>query len=56
MHPGKITITKLPSLTAEQYEGMNAFQLKMRAREIIQKYLDPHPELAARPELDPQPI
>ena len=56
MHPGKIVITKLPSLTAQQYQGMNAFQLKMRAREIIQKFLDSSSQRKPEPVMDPQPI
>jgi 1-acyl-sn-glycerol-3-phosphate acyltransferase len=55
IHPGRITITKLPSLTAQQYQGLNAYQLKMRARNILEKYLDPRPQQEARPQLDPQP-
>jgi 1-acyl-sn-glycerol-3-phosphate acyltransferase len=40
MHPGRIVVTKLRSITSEEYAGLNAFSLKMRAREIIQRQLD----------------
>jgi len=40
MHPGRIVVTKLPSITAEQYKEMSAFALKMRVRETIQRHLE----------------
>ena len=54
MHPGRIVVTKLPSLTAQQYQGMSAYQLKMRARDIIEKYLEPRPQYETQNALDPQ--
>ncbi|MGD0388014.1 MAG: lysophospholipid acyltransferase family protein [Tepidisphaeraceae bacterium] len=40
MHPGRIVISKLPSLTCEQYKELNAYRLKTRVREMIRKNLD----------------
>jgi 1-acyl-sn-glycerol-3-phosphate acyltransferase len=40
MHPGRIVISKLPSLTCEQYKDLNAYRLKTRAREMIRNHLD----------------
>ncbi len=40
MHPGRIVVTKLRSITSEQYAGMNAFTLKTRVRETIQRHLE----------------
>jgi 1-acyl-sn-glycerol-3-phosphate acyltransferase len=43
LHPGKIVVTKLPSLTYEQYKDMNAYTLKTRVRQIIQDHLEAQP-------------
>jgi 1-acyl-sn-glycerol-3-phosphate acyltransferase len=40
MHPGRIVITKLPAITSEQYAGLNAFALKNRVRETIDRHLE----------------
>jgi hypothetical protein len=40
MHPGQIVISKLPSVTCEQYKELNAYRLKTRVRETIRKHLD----------------
>jgi 1-acyl-sn-glycerol-3-phosphate acyltransferase len=40
MHPGRIVISKLPAVTCEQYKELNAYRLKTRVRETIQKHLD----------------
>ena len=43
MHPGRIVLTKLPAMSSEQYKDMNAYTLKTRVREIIQKHLEAQP-------------
>ncbi|HEY1921502.1 MAG TPA: lysophospholipid acyltransferase family protein, partial [Tepidisphaeraceae bacterium] len=43
LHPGHIVMTKLPSVTCEQYKEMNAFTLKTRVRETIHEYLEAQP-------------
>jgi len=43
LHPGKIIITKLPSLTYEEYKDMNAYTLKMRVRQSIHECLEAQP-------------
>jgi 1-acyl-sn-glycerol-3-phosphate acyltransferase len=40
MHPGKIVITKLPSLPYEQYKDLTAFAVKNRVRKTIEEYLE----------------
>jgi len=40
LHPGKITIDKLPALDAAQYQTLGAYKLKTRVREVIQQQLD----------------
>ncbi len=40
MRPGRIVMSKLPAITAEQYRGMSAFELKSLVRERIQLHLD----------------
>lgn len=40
MHPGVVTVTKLPSITQEEYEGMSAFTLKNHVRDRIAAHLD----------------
>ncbi len=43
LHPGRITVSKLPALTHEQYKDMTAFKLKTLVRERIRQYLDAQP-------------
>jgi len=43
LHPGQITVTKLPAITHEQYKDMNAFKLKTLVRERIREHLDAQP-------------
>lgn len=43
LHPGSVVVKKLPSLTWEQYKGMNAYTLKMRVRDIIEEHLEARP-------------
>jgi len=43
MHPGRITISKLPALTSEDYKDMSPYVLKTRVREMIQGHLDQQP-------------
>ncbi|MGD0461154.1 MAG: lysophospholipid acyltransferase family protein [Tepidisphaeraceae bacterium] len=40
LHPGRITVSKLPSVTYEQYKDMTAFKLKTLVRERIRQHLD----------------
>jgi 1-acyl-sn-glycerol-3-phosphate acyltransferase len=40
MRPGRIVMSKLPAITAEQYRGMSAFELKSLVRERIQQHID----------------
>ena len=40
MHPGVVTVTKLPSVTPEEYEGMSAFTLKNLVRDRIAAHLN----------------
>jgi hypothetical protein len=42
MHPGRIVVTKLPALTAEQCREMSPYALKMRVRETIYRHLEAH--------------
>jgi 1-acyl-sn-glycerol-3-phosphate acyltransferase len=43
LHPGRITVSKLPSITHEQYKDLDAYKLKMLVRERIREYLDAQP-------------
>jgi len=43
LHPGRITVSKLPAVTHEQYKDMTAFKLKTLVRERIRQYLDAQP-------------
>ena len=43
MHPGKVVVTKLPSLSCEQFMAMNPFALKTQVREIIRQHLEAQP-------------
>ena len=40
LRPGRVTVTKLPSITPEQYAGISPYQLKNLAREKIRTHLD----------------
>jgi 1-acyl-sn-glycerol-3-phosphate acyltransferase len=40
LHPGEITVQKLPALDAAKYQTLGAFKLKILAQEVIQQYLD----------------
>jgi 1-acyl-sn-glycerol-3-phosphate acyltransferase len=40
LHPGRITVSKLPAITHEQYKDLNAYKLKTLVRERIRAYLD----------------
>jgi hypothetical protein len=43
MRPGKIVVSKLPAITAQQYSGLSAFELKSMVRDRIQQHLDSQP-------------
>jgi 1-acyl-sn-glycerol-3-phosphate acyltransferase len=43
IHPATVTIAKLPAMTRQQYQDMNPYVMKTRAREAIQRYLDALP-------------
>jgi len=43
LHPGRIVISKLPAVTCEQYQELNAYRLKTRVRETMRKHLDAQP-------------
>jgi 1-acyl-sn-glycerol-3-phosphate acyltransferase len=43
LHPGRITVAKLPSITHEQYKDLTAYKLKTLVREKIRAYLDAQP-------------
>ena len=40
MHPGIVTVTKLPSVTPEEYKDLSAFALKNLVRDRIATHLD----------------
>ena len=40
LHPGFIVISKLPAVTPEHYENMNAYKLKTEVRDMIRRQLD----------------
>lgn len=40
LRPGRITITRLPAVTPEQYQNTSAFALKNQVHDMIQKHLD----------------
>jgi len=40
LHPGRITVEKLPALDAAGYRNEGPFKLKHQAREMIRKHLD----------------
>jgi 1-acyl-sn-glycerol-3-phosphate acyltransferase len=40
LHPGEITVQKLPALDAAQYQTLGAFKLKILVQDVIQQYLD----------------
>jgi 1-acyl-sn-glycerol-3-phosphate acyltransferase len=43
LHPGHIVVSKLPSLSPEQYSQMNPYRLKTLVRDKIRKHLETHP-------------
>jgi 1-acyl-sn-glycerol-3-phosphate acyltransferase len=43
MRPGKIVVSKLPAITAQQYSGLSAFELKSMVRDRIQQHLNSQP-------------
>jgi 1-acyl-sn-glycerol-3-phosphate acyltransferase len=43
LHPGRITVSKLPAVTHEEFKDMTAFKLKTLVRERIRQYLDTQP-------------
>jgi 1-acyl-sn-glycerol-3-phosphate acyltransferase len=43
LHPGQITVSKLPALTHDEYKDMNTYKLKMLVRERIRQHLDAQP-------------
>ncbi len=43
LHPGRITVSKLPALTHEEYKDMTTFRLKNLVRERIRQHLDADP-------------
>jgi 1-acyl-sn-glycerol-3-phosphate acyltransferase len=43
LRPGRVVVTKLPSVTSESHAGMNPYVLKNSVRERIQQYLAEHP-------------
>ncbi len=40
LHPGAVSVTKLPAVCWEEYRDMPVFQLKNHIRDIIQGYID----------------
>jgi len=40
LHPGRISIAKLPAVTSCQFREMSPFALKNQVRQMIQEYLD----------------
>ena len=40
LHPGEITVQKLPALDAAQYQTLGPFKLKILAKEMIQQHLN----------------
>lgn len=40
LHPGEITVQKLPALDASKYQTLGPFKLKTRAKEMIRQHLD----------------
>jgi 1-acyl-sn-glycerol-3-phosphate acyltransferase len=55
MHPGRIVVTKLPSLTCDQFMESDPFSLKTQVREIMQQHLElqEHPESHGHLEAQP---
>jgi 1-acyl-sn-glycerol-3-phosphate acyltransferase len=43
LHPGQIVLSKLPSLTQQQYEDISAFKLKTMVREKLRQHLETQP-------------
>lgn len=43
LHPGRITVAKLPAITREQYIDLSAYKLKNLVRDRIRQYLDTLP-------------
>jgi 1-acyl-sn-glycerol-3-phosphate acyltransferase len=43
LRPGRIVISKLPAITAEQYRDMSPFTLKTMARDRIRQHLEGQP-------------
>jgi 1-acyl-sn-glycerol-3-phosphate acyltransferase len=43
MHPGRITISKLPALTPDQFRDWSPYRLKTTVRDTIQKHLEANP-------------
>jgi 1-acyl-sn-glycerol-3-phosphate acyltransferase len=40
LRPGRISVTKLPAITAEQYADMTPYALKLWVHDIIQRQLE----------------
>ncbi len=43
LRPGRVLVSKLPAITPQQYDGMNAYVLKNHVRDLIQQHLIDHP-------------
>jgi 1-acyl-sn-glycerol-3-phosphate acyltransferase len=44
LHPGRITVAKLPAVRREEYQGLNSYKLKNLVRDRIRQHLDSQPQ------------